>query len=274
MSAITAVPDRHDADPTRPDLSPTRALLADVATMAGRSIRLSLRDVDTLLMAIVLPLMLMALFVYVFGGAIDGTGGYIDYVVPGIVLLCVGFGAASTAVPVAADLRSGMVDRLRSMDTHAGAVVSGHVIASVARNLLSTTVVVLAAVAMGFRPSATPLEWLALTALLVTYVLGLSFVSAGIGAVARSPESASTAGFFMLFVPYLSSAFVDTSTMPAVLRSVADHQPITPIIETARGLLTGGPVGGDGWRAVAWSVALVVVGAVAATTLYRRRTRG
>jgi ABC-2 type transport system permease protein len=248
--------------------------VVEVSTMIGRSVRLARRNVDTLIMAMLLPVMMMALFVYVFGGAIDRSGGYVDYVVPGIVLLCVGFGAASTAVPVAADMNEGMIDRLRSMPIHPAAVLAGHVVASVARNAVSTVIVVVAAIAMGFRPEASPVEWLALAGLLTLYVLALSWLAAGLGTLAGNPESASMTGFFMLFLPYLSSAFVDPSTMPGPLRAVSEHQPITPVTETARGLLTGTPVGGDGWMALAWSLGLLAVSVVAATASYRRRARG
>jgi ABC-2 type transport system permease protein len=241
--------------------------------MIGRSVRLGRRHVDTLIMALLLPVMIMALFVYVFGGALDRSGDYVDYVVPGIVLLCVGFGAASTAVPVAADMNGGMIDRLRSMPIHPAAVLAGHVAASVVRNAVSTVIVVLAALAMGFHPDASPVEWLALAGLLTLYVLALSWLAAGIGTVAGSADAASMAGFFMLFLPYLSSAFVPTSTMPGPLRAIADHQPITPVTETARGLLTGTPIGHDAWLAVAWSVGLLLISLVVATTLYQARSR-
>ena len=244
----------------------------EISTMIGRSIRLGRRNLETLIMAMLLPLMIMALFVYVFGGAIDRSGSYVDYVVPGIVLLCVGFGAASTAVPVAADMNDGMVDRLRSMPIHPAAVLAGHVVASVVRNAVSTVIVVLAAFAMGFRPDASPVEWLALAGLLTLYVLALSWFAAGVGTVARNAESASMAGFFMLFLPYLSSAFVDPSTMPGPLRAISEHQPITPVTETARGLLTGTPIGDDGWLALAWSLGLLLASVLAATALYRRRS--
>ncbi|PSL58484.1 ABC-2 type transport system permease protein [Saccharothrix carnea] len=245
--------------------------IADSMTMIGRSIRLGRRNVDTLIMSIVLPLLMMALFVYVFGGAINTGTGYINYVVPGIILLCTGYGAASTAMSVADDMNSGMIDRLRSMPIRSFAVLTGHVTASVARNALSTTIVVGAAVAMGFRPSASPLEWLAAAGLLLLYVLALSWLAAGLGAVAKSVESASALSFFMLFLPYLSSAFVPTHTMPPFLRGISEHQPITPVIETVRGLLTGTPVGDQGWIALAWSVGLLIASFVLAVALYRRR---
>ena len=148
------------------------------------------------------------MFVYVFGGAINTGTEYINYVVPGIILLCTGYGASSTAMSVADDMTTGMIDRLRSLPIRSSAVLAGHVTASVARNALSTTVVIVAAVAMGFRPNATFGDWLLAGGLLLLYVLALSWLAAGLGVIAKSVESASVFGFVMLFLPYLSSAFV------------------------------------------------------------------
>jgi ABC-2 type transport system permease protein len=263
-----------------PTLSPTAvpapriaAAVAESLTLVGRCIRLSRRDVEALVMAVVLPLLMMALFVYVFGGAIAGRAAYIDYVVPGIVLLCVGFGAASTATAVATDMTSGMVDRLRAMPIAGSALLTGHVVASVARNAVATAVVIVGALAMGFRPDAGPVEWLAALGLLLLYVLALSWLAAGLGAIASSVQSANALSFAMLFLPYLSSAFVPTGTMPAVLRAVAEHQPITPVIETVRGLLTGTPIGPAGPVAVVWCTGLLAGAVVLAVGLFRRRTR-
>jgi ABC-2 type transport system permease protein len=251
-----------------------RNAVDDALTLTGRSVRLTRRDVDSMVMSLVLPLLMMALFVWVFGGAINTPGAaYIDYVVPGIVLLCTGFGAASTAVAVAADTASGMVDRLRSLPVHAWTVLLGHVAASVARNAVSTVVVLVAAVAMGFRPDAGPLEWLLTAGLLLLYVLALSWLAAGLGALASSVEGASGLSFAMLFLPYLSSAFVPTDSMPAVLRAVADHQPITPVIETVRGLLTGTAIGDSGWIALVWCIGLLAASVAFASWAFRRRAR-
>jgi ABC-2 type transport system permease protein len=250
-----------------------RAALSDRLTMSGRSLRLTRRDADSQVMSIVLPVMLMALFVYVFGGAISGRAEYVDYVVPGIVLLCAGYGAASTAMVVAADTTSGMVDRLRSLPVRGSAVLTGHVVASVARNAVSTAVVVGAALLMGFRPDAGPLEWLAAAGLLLLYVLALSWLAALLGVLASGVESASALSFLMLFVPYLSSAFVPPETLPTALRAVAEHQPITPVIETVRGLLTGTPIGSSGWIAVLWCSGILAAAVTAAGWAYRRRGR-
>lgn len=246
--------------------------LADSMTLIGRSIRLSRRNVETLIMSILLPLLMMTLFVFVFGGAIDTGTAYVDYVVPGIILLCTGYGAASTAMSVADDMSNGMVDRLRSMPVNSFALLTGHVVASATRNALSTTIVVVAAVLMGFRPTAGPAGWLAAAGLVLLYVLALSWLAAGLGVVAKSVESASALSFFMLFLPYLSSAFVPPGTMPGVLRVISEHQPITPLTETVRGLLTGTPIGSNATLALAWSCGLLVGSFLLATLLYRRRT--
>jgi ABC-2 type transport system permease protein len=240
--------------------------------MVGRSVRLSRRNLETLFVSILLPLLMMALFVYVFGGAIDTGTEYINYVVPGILLLTTGYGAASTAMAVANDLTTGMIDRLRSLPIRGFAVVGGHVAASVARNATATAIVVLAALAMGFRPTAGPADWLAAISLLLLYVVALSWLAAALGVIAKSVESASALSFFMLFLPYLSSAFVRTETMPAFLRPISRHQPITPVIEAVRGFLTGTPLGSHGWVALAWCGGLLVFSTTLASVLYRRRT--
>ncbi|WP_330277367.1 ABC transporter permease [Lentzea sp. NBC_00516] len=238
-------------------------------TMIGRGIRLSRRNLDTLIMAVVLPVLMMALFVYVFGGAISSTQSYVDYVVPGILVLCTGYGATSTAMSVADDMKKGVVDRFRSMPMSGFTVLTGHVVASVARNALATFAVVLVALLMGFRPTASLGSWILAMGVLLLYVLALSWLAAGFGVIARTVESASLLGFFMLFIPYLSSAFVPVATMPTWLRAVSEHQPITPVIETVRALLTDQPVS-SGWLALAWSGGLLVVAFGWATWLFRR----
>jgi len=246
--------------------------LSDAVTMIDRSVRLMRRNVDTLFVSILLPMLMMALFVYVFGGAINTGTEYINYVVPGILLLTTGYGASNTAMAVADDMNSGMIDRLRSLPIRSFAVLTGHVTASVARNAVSTAIVILASLAMGFRPAAGPADWLAAIGLLLLYVLALSWLAAGLGVIAKSVESASTLSFFMLFLPYLSSAFVQPETMPSWLRPVSEHQPITPVIETVRSFLIGTPMGNNGWIALAWCTGLLLFSVTLATSLYRRRT--
>jgi ABC-2 type transport system permease protein len=245
---------------------------SDSAAMVGRSVKHTVRNLESLLMSVVLPVVLMLMFVYVFGGAIDPGGNYANYVVPGIILLCTGYGAASTAVDVAQDMAEGVVDRFRSMPILSSAVLTGHVVASLARNALATVLVIGVAYLTGFRPDAGALEWLAAAGVLLLWVLALSWVAVCFGLLARTVEGANGFTFLVLFLPYLSSAFVPTATMTAGLRAVAAHQPVTPITETLRGLLLGTPIGSYGWQAVGWCAGLLVAAYAAATVLFRRRT--
>ena len=252
--------------------TPARGLTAE-SVFIGRSLRHSLRDVESLLMAILLPVLLMVLFTQVFGGAIAPGGGYVDYIVPGIILLCAGFGAASAAVSVARDMSSGLVDRLRTMPLRAGAVLTGHVVASLLRNLVATGIVIVVAVALGFRPEASPAEWLGVVLLVALYILAITYLFAAIGLAAGSPEAASGYGFILLFVPYLSSAFVPVDTMPEWLQPIARHQPVTPIIETIRALLEGRAVTTDAGWALAWCIAIIVVAVTWGAVLFRHGGR-
>jgi ABC-2 type transport system permease protein len=245
---------------------------SDSAALIGRSVRHSARSIDALITALMLPVMILLLFVYVFGGAIQTGGHYVDYVVPGIILLCAGFGSAGTAVSVCQDMTSGMIDRIRSMPIVASALLTGHVTASIVRNLASTAVVLAIGLAIGFRPTADPLRWLGVLGLLLLFMAAISWISTVFGLLARSVEAANATGFVVMFLPYLSSAFVPPESMPGALQAIAEHQPITPITETLRGLLMGTPVGGQAWTAVAWCAGGIVVGRVASARLFRRRT--
>jgi ABC-2 type transport system permease protein len=245
---------------------------SDSAAMIGRSVKHTVRNLESLLMSVILPVVLMLMFVYVFGGAIDPSGDYANYVVPGIILLCTGYGAASTAVDVARDMTEGVVDRFRSMPILSSAVLTGHVVASVARNTLATVLVIGVAFLTGFRPDAGVLEWLAVAGMLLLWVLALSWVAVCFGLIARTVEGANGFTFLVLFLPYLSSAFVPVETMRAGLRAVAANQPVTPITETLRGLLLGTPIGSYGWQALAWCAGLLVGAFTTATVLFRRRT--
>lgn len=245
----------------------------DAAIMIGRSLRHTRRALDTLLIGVLLPLIMLLLFVYVFGGAIAPSGAYLTYVVPGIVLLCAGYGAAGTAVPVANDMTTGAIDRFRSLPILRSAVLVGHVTASVLRNLFSTALVLAAAFAIGFRPVAGPAEWLLALGVLTLYITAMSWLAVCFGLIASSAESASSFSFVILFLPYLSSGFVPVETMPAALRGVAEHQPMTPVIETLRGLMTGTPIAAEAWTAAAWFGGLLIVAYAAATYLFTRRTR-
>lgn len=248
---------------------PTAPLTAE-RVFAGRSIRRSLRDPEAVIMAVLLPVMLLLLFTLVFGGALRPGGGYIDYVVPGIILTCAGFGASSTAVAVAVDMRTGVIDRFRTMPIRAGAVLTGHVVASLVRNLVATGVVVLVAMLLGFRPTADPAAWAGATGTVALWILAITTLFAAIGLAARSAESANAAGFALLFLPYLSSAFVPIDTMPGWLQPIARFQPVTPVIETVRGLLLGGAETAEAVQSLLWCTGITAVAAAWGAWLFRR----
>jgi ABC-2 type transport system permease protein len=248
------------------------AALAGAVTMSGRSLRMARRNVDVLLTSLLLPVLIMVLFVYLFGGAIDTGTRYVTYVVPGVVLLSAGFGAATTAVSVTSDMGGGIIDRFRSLDVAGASVLAGHVAASLVRNLASTVLVFGVAFLIGFRPSAGPLDWLAAAGILVLFIGAISWLSAAFGLLARSPEAAGGFSFVVMFLPYPSSAFVPIETMPGWLQGVAANQPVTPVIETLRGLLLGLPVGSSPARAVAWCLAILVASVAVSGVLFRRRT--
>jgi ABC-2 type transport system permease protein len=253
------------------DARPALAPLVAEATFIRRSVLHSLRNTEAMLMAVMLPTMLMLLFTFVFGGAFAVGGAYVDYVVPGIILLCAGFGAASTAVSVSLDMTTGIIDRFRTMPLRGTAVLTGHVVASLLRNLLATGVVIGVALLVGFRPSAGVLEWIAAIALVAFYILAITALFAAIGLAASTPDAANGYGFILLFVPYLSSAFVPTSTMPEWLRWVADNQPVTPIIETIRGLLMGTDLSTDWPAALLWCAVILAVATAWGAWLFRRK---
>jgi ABC-2 type transport system permease protein len=244
---------------------------SDSLTLISRNVRHSLRSIDAMTTAVALPVMILLLFTYVFGGAIATPGDYLDYVVPGIVLLAAGFGSASTAVAVCEDMTTGVVDRFRSLPIAGAAVLAGHVVASVLRNLVSTALVVGVALVLGFGPHASALDWLAVAGLLLAFMTAVSWLAACVGLVARSAEAANAFAFVVMFLPYVSSAFVPTATMPAGLRWFAEHQPVTPVVDAVRALTLGTPVGSDAWIGFAWCAVVAVAGCAGAAMLFRRR---
>ena len=269
-----------------PAHSPARSL-GDTQVMIARSLRRSVRDPEAFITALALPVILMLLFVYVFGGAFNAgvhtagalSGGYANYVVPGLIVLCAAYGAGTTAVAVATDMSSGIVDRFRSMPVAAWTVLAGQIVASLARNLLATALVIGVGLAVGWRPTGGPLDWLAAVALIVLFVTALSWLAACFGLVVGSPEAANGATFALMFIPYLSSAFVPASTMTRVLRPIAANQPFTPLIESMRGLWmgytsTGANVGHEALLAVVYFGGILIVTAVLASWLFRHRTAG
>src|SRR4051795_1358058 len=247
--------------------------MSDALTLSGRALRLSRRNVEAMLTSLMLPILLMLLFVYLFGGAIEtGTARYVTYVVPGLLILCAGYGASVTAVSVSHDMSGGIVDRFRSEDVGGAAGLAGHVAASLVRNAASTVLVLGVGVLVGFRPHASALDWLAAAALLLAFVVALSWFAAVIGLLAKTPEGASGFTFFVMFLPYPSSAFVPIHTMPGWIQGFAAHQPVTPVIETLRALLLGTPAGSSPWQALLWCGGILLASVAAAGVLFRRRT--
>ncbi|MFG2445233.1 ABC transporter permease [Nocardia fluminea] len=253
-------------------MNATRAL-QDSATMLDRNIRHTLRSPDTMIMTVVLPVMILLMFVFVFGGAMDvGPGAYIDYVVPGIILLCASFGASTTALALSTDVAEGIIDRFRTMAIARSAVLTGHVTESVLRNLITSAIVIGVAVVLGFRPTTDPLRWLGVFGVLAMFVFALSWLAAALGLLAPNPEAANGFTFVFMFLPYVSSAFVPTSSMPTWLHWYAENQPVTPVIETLRGLLMGTPIGNSWILALLWCAGIGLVGYLAAGALFRRQT--
>lgn len=246
--------------------------MSEALTLTARCLRLSSRQVDALLTALLLPVLLMLIFVVLFGGAIHTGTRYVTYVVPGVLLLCAGYSSGLTAVAVCQDMTGGCVDRLRSMNVRGAALLSGHVAASAARNLISGLLVIAVALLLGFHPHAGALRWLAATGILLAFIAAISWLSAAAGLLARSSEAASGFTFLIMFLPYASSAFVPVHTMPAWLQGFAAHQPITPITEAIRGLLLGTHVGSNAWVGLAWCAGIMAASIAASAALFARRT--
>lgn len=252
----------------------TSHAIADTATLTGRSLRHILRSPDTIVTTAVMPIAFLLLFTFVLGGAIDvGDAAYVDYLLPGILLITVASGIAYTAYRLFLDLQGGIVERFQSMPIARSSVLWAHVLTSVVANLVSLAVVVGAALLMGFRSSAGVLEWLAVVGILVLFTLALTWVAIIAGLSAKTVDGASAFSYPLILLPFVSSAFVPTDSMPGPVRWFAEHQPVTSIVDSLRALLAGDAVGGELWIALAWMVGILLVAAIVATTLYRRRVR-
>ncbi len=244
----------------------------DTAVLLGRSLRHVSRSPDTIITTAITPIAMMLLFVYVFGGAIDtGSESYVTYLLPGILLITIASGVAYTAYRLFLDLDKGMVERLQSMPIARSSVLWAHVLTSLVANLVSLAVVVLVALLMGFRSGAGLPAWLAVVGILVVFTLALTWLAVLAGLSATSVEGASAFSYPLIFLPFISSAFVPTATMPGPVRWFAEHQPVTSIVDTIRALLAAQPVGNDIWVALAWCSGILVVAYVAATAAYRRK---
>ncbi|MEP9364449.1 ABC transporter permease [Nocardioides sp. CN2-186] len=245
----------------------------DTTVLVGRSMRHITRSLDTILSVTIMPIAMMLLFVYVFGGAIDtGTASYVDYLLPGILVLTVVMGVSYTAFRLFTDLKSGILERFQSMPIARSSVLWAHVLTSLVSNAISVAVVVVVALAIGFRSSAGVVAWAGVAAVLVLFTLAVTWIAVIAGLSAKSVDGVGAFSYPLIFLPYISSAFVPTDSMPGPVRAFAEHQPVTPIINTIRDLFAQQPVGGELWVAVAWCVGIAAVAHAAAMATYRRKT--
>ncbi|MGO4615077.1 ABC transporter permease [Nocardia sp. 2YAB30] len=251
----------------------TSHVFTDTVVMFQRCARHTLRSRDTLIISLLMPVLVMMLFTYVFGGAIDVGGPYLDYVVPGIMLLCTGFGSSITATSVSTDMTKGSIDRFRTLPMFRQAVLAGHVAEGVVRNLAAIGIAVAAALVLGYRPHADPAAWLSVLAVIALFVVAISWIAVALGLLAKNPEAAGGLTYAIMFIPYISSAFVQTETMPGWLRGFAEYQPATPVVETVRGLLNSTGTGDNTALAVSWCFGLTIIGFACASVIFSRLSR-
>ena len=250
----------------------TQHFVGDTALLTGRSLRHIVRSPDTIITTTVMPIAFMLMFVYVFGGAMHtGTGSYVNYLLPGILLITIASSIAYTAFRLFMDMKSGIVERFRSMPIARSSVLWAHVLTSLVASTISVVVVVLVALLMGFRSSAGVLAWLAVAGILVLFTLALTWLAVIAGLSAKTVDGASAFSYPLIFLPFVSSAFVLTATMPGPVRAFAENQPVTPIVDAIRDLYTQQPVTTGIWVALAWCLGILVVAYAVAMATYRRK---
>ncbi|MGK8485218.1 ABC transporter permease [Nocardia asiatica] len=249
--------------------------LADSATMLRRNLLHVKRYPSMTFSIIVMPTVLLLVFNFVFGGALEKSSGgnYIDYLAPGMLLLLPAYLTVSVAVSIATDTSKGIVNRFRTMDITQSAMLTGHVVGALIQAMIGVAAMVGVALLIGFRPNANPVEWLAVFGLLALVTFALTWLSVALGLLAPNPESASNTPFPLVMLPFLGSGLVATDTMPAGLRQFAEYQPFTPITETVRGLLMGTEIGANGIVSLAWCVGIAVAGYLWSSSIFRRQTR-
>jgi ABC-2 type transport system permease protein len=246
---------------------------SDTIVMTGRSLRHVTRSMDTIITVTIMPIAFMLLFVYVFGGAIQaGTDNYVNYLLPGILLIAIASGISYTAYRLFIDLQSGIFERFHSMPIARSSVLWGHVLTSLVSNGISVVVIVLVALLMGFRSSAGAPAWLAVAGILVLFTLALTWIAVLAGLSAKSTDGAVGFSYPIIFLPFVSSAFVPTASMPGPVRAFAENQPVTSIVNTIRALFEQQPVGGGIWIALAWCVGILLIAYALAMRAYRRKT--
>jgi ABC-2 type transport system permease protein len=251
--------------------STNKYFFKDMSVMFGRSMRHIFRSMDTIITVSITPISIMLLFVYVFGGAIEtGTENYVDYLLPGIMLMTIGSGIAYVSYRLFTDKERGIFERFHSMPIARSTVLWGHVLTSLISNGISIVVIILVALLMGFRSSAGMLEWLAVFGTLGIFTLALTWIAVIVGLAAKTPDGAGAFAYPIIFLPFISSAFVLTDTMPSVVRVFAENQPVTPIVEAIRNLLANQAVGNDIWVALTWCIAIIVVAYIFAMRIYKK----
>jgi ABC-2 type transport system permease protein len=250
----------------------TTNFFSETAVLTGRSLRHITRSLDTIITTCIMPIGIMLLFVYVFGGAIDsGSDSYVTYVLPGILIITIASGISYTAYRLFLDRQSGIFERFQSMPIARSSVLWAHVLTSVVANLISLAVVVLVALLMGFRSGAGVLAWLEVAGILILLTLALTWIAVIPGLTANSIDGASAFAYPLILLPFISSAFVPTENMPGPVQAFAENQPVTSIVNAIRDLFTQQPVGTDIWIALAWCIGLLIVANVLAMAIYRRR---
>jgi ABC-2 type transport system permease protein len=250
----------------------TTQFVGDTAVLLKRSLRHITRSPDTIITTTIMPIAFMLLFVYVFGGAIDsGSDSYVNYLLPGILLITIASGVSYTSFRLFLDMTSGIFERFQSMPIARSSVLWAHVLTSLVANLISLTVVVLVAFLMGFSSQAGVLAWLAVAGILILFTLALTWIAVIPGLSAKSADGASAFSYLLIFLPFISSAFVPTDTMPGPVRAFAEYQPVTSIVNAIRDLFAQQPVGTDIWTALAWCVGVLIVAYMVAMAIYHRR---
>ncbi|MBU2667053.1 ABC transporter permease [Actinoplanes bogorensis] len=246
--------------------------MTDTTVMLGRSIKHVTRSVDTIITVTITPIAMLLLFRYVFGGAIQaGTDNYTNYLMPGVLLIAIASGVSYTGFRLFSDMQSGIFERFHSMPITRSSVLWGHVLTSLVSNAISAAVIVLVGLGIGFRSSAGPLAWLAVIGILAVFTLALTWVAVIAGLNASTPDGAAAFSYPLVFLPFVSSAFVPTETMPGPVRAFAENQPVTSIVNTIRALLEQQPVGNDIWVALAWCAGVLVVAYGFAMLVYKRK---
>ncbi len=243
----------------------------DSTIMLRRNFKHTLRNPTAVFNAVFLPIVIMLMFVYVLGGAFDVGVDYIDYATPGMILLAITYGLSATSMAVSTDMTKGIINRFKVMDISRGAVLTGHLIASMLRSAIAIAGIIGVAFLIGFRPSASLLDWLAVVGFIGLVAISTSWLTVALGLAAKTVESAGMATVPLIMLPFLSSAIVPAHTMAAGVRQFAEYQPFTPIIETLRGLLNGAPSAGDAIAAIAWCVGIGLVGYLWALATFKKR---